>query len=113
MKKLISTIIVLLISSYSYSEVEVTAKINDFIAVWDGCAVNIEYISGTQPTSTPQCGVRMKNTNSDNVEHTRMICSALLAAHTAQRTVTMGFPTDGNACNDCGCPINWATVHKN
>lgn len=93
------------------NETVVRAGITEFHAVWDGCAVNIDYKSGTHPTINQNCGPRMKHLNSEHVEHTRMICSTLLAAHTANKEVSLGFSKDPSVC-DCGCPIYWATMHK-
>ena len=110
---IIYTLAVLLTLPTLAREVVVTAKISAFHAVWDGCSVNIIDINGTHPTiNPPECGSRMKVTNSDNIEATRSICSALLSAQAQNATVSMGFPSDGNAC-DCGCPIHWATIHTN
>ncbi len=105
MRKLLLSL--LLVSGFSYGAVTVTADIENYIVSEGGCAVNIKYISGTRPT-TSQCGLRMKKFGGDY----NLYCSALLVAFTAQKQVTLGFPTDGNACLDCGCPINWVNVAK-
>ena len=105
-KKLLG--IFLLIPLVSIAEVTVTADIQNYIASDGACAVNISFLSGTLPTSTPACGIRMKKVGGDYKQY----CAALLAAFVSQKKVTMGFPSDGNACLDCGCPINWVSVDK-
>jgi hypothetical protein len=105
MRKLLLSL--LFVSGLSYGEVTVTADIENYIVSEGGCAVDIKYISGTQPTVS-QCGLRMKKFGGDY----NLYCSALLAAFAAQKTVTFGFLADGNACTDCGCPINWVNLVK-